>query len=471
MGYLKKEYRIIAEKMDKELRLPKDWSRFVKKEAAKDSLIIKTQGICTCCNCKNEFKSKKKINEIEKCPKCKGEYLIKRNNYKWHTFTPRRVILLDKMEESWIIRLFEIHSWYVNGKIRHSDAIEYGRIVLSKDLHFVNNRLYCCSYGNEKVRTYEKMKSWRLYRNGYDKLNAEGKTYHNNLKELFKDNEYKYSQLWNLAKREKIDITYYLNNNLPSTELLIKMQLYKLALCPKTFNKQGNFEERFGIGKEYYEFMKKYNIDIDELDILRLYKKKDIAPIKYLRMYKIEHLKKIAKYMSMDKFIEFTKSTKEFDMHIYIDYIGFLEDLQLDLKNKKYLFPEDIRKEHDKYEKQVKIRKDSIVKRKIGERYEELQKNIFSNNKYFIVPAKSVNELEDESKQQNNCVRTYAERYSKGNCDIYFMREKENPKKSLVTVEVQKNKVVQSRIKNNRDINKIQKNFLDKWEDKVLNVA
>lgn len=471
MGYLKKEYRKIAEKMDKELRLPRDWSRFVKKEATKDGLIIKTKGICTCSNCKNQFKSKKRINEKEKCPKCKNEYLIKRNNYMWHSFKPRRLILMNKMEDSWVIRLFEVHSWYANGKIGHTGAIEFGRIVLSKGLHFVNNRLYCCSYGNEKVRTYEEIKKWRLYRNGYDKLNSEGKMYYNNLKELFKDTEYKYSQLWNLAKKENIDITYYLDNNLPSTELLIKMKLYKLALCPKTFNKQGNFEERFGIGKEYYEFMKKYNIDIDELYVLNLYKKKDIEKIRYLKMYKIEHLKKIAKYMAMDKFIEFAKSKNEFDMQIYIDYIGFLEDLQIDPKNKKYLFPEDINKEHDKFEKQVEIKKDGIVKRKIGERYKELQKNIFSNNKYFIVPAKSVNELEDESKQQNNCVRIYAERYSKGNCDIYFMREKDKPEKSLVTVEVQRNKVVQSRIKNNKDINKIQKNFLDKWEDKVLNVA
>jgi len=471
VGYLKKEYRIILEKMDKELKLPKDWSRFVKKEAAKDNLIIKTKGICTCCNCKNEFKSKKKINEMEKCPKCKGEYLIKRINYKWHIFKPRRVILLDKMEESWIIRLFEIHSWLANGEMRHSGAIEYGRIVLAKNLHFVNNRLYCCSYGNEKVRTFEKIEKWRLYHEGTYELETEGKTYHNNLKELFKDTEYNYSQLWNLAKKENIDITYYLKNNLPSTELLIKLKLYKLALCPKTFNKQGNFETRFGIGKEYYEFMKRYNIDIDELHILNFYKKKDIDKIRQLKKYKIEHLKKIAKYMSMDKFIEFAKSKKEFDMHLYIDYLGFLEDLQIDLKNKKYLFPEDIRGEHDKFEKQIEIKKDGIVKRKIGERYKELQKNIFSNNKYFIVPAKSVKELEDESKQQNNCVRTYAERYSKGNCDIYFMREKENPKKSLVTIEVKNNKVVQSRIKNNRDINKNQKNFLDKWENKVLNAA
>lgn len=467
MGYLKKQYREILERMDQKLKLPKNWNRFVKKEAEKDNFIIKTKGICTCCNCKTEFKSKKKVNEIEKCPKCKNEYLIKRANYMWHYFEPRKLALLDKMDGSWIIRMFEIKSRYSNGEIYHSDAIEYGRRDLSKELSFVNNRMYNCGYGLEKVRE-QPITSWRVYRYNLDTF---GKLFHGNLKELFKNTEYEYSQLWNLAKKEKIDITYYLENNLPSTELLIKQKLYKLALCPKTFNKKGGFENRFGIGKEYYNFMKKNNINIDELEILKLYKKKNIEKIRELKRYRVEHLKKIAKYMTIDKFEEFAKSKEKFDMQIYNDYIEFLEDLQLDLKDKELLFPENIQEEHDKYEKQVRIRGDEIVKRKIGERYAELQKNIFSNNRYFIVPAKSIEELEDESRQQKNCVRTYATKYSKGNCDIYFMREKEWPDKSLVTVEVQNNIVVQSRMKCNKQIDKNEKNFLDKWEERVLNVA
>mgnify|MGYP003306511494 CR=1 FL=1 len=89
----------------------------------------------------------------------------------------------------------------------------------------------------------------------------------------------------------------------------------------------------------------------------------------------------------------------------------------------------------------------------------------------MIFPAKSVKELEDESKQQNHCVRTYAEKYANGKCDIYFMREIDKPKNSLVTIEVREDKIVQSRIKNNGEPDRIQKNFLKKWETKVLNAA
>lgn len=377
MSYLRKMYSDKIEQIDKELKFPKGWNYFVKGEAKKDNLIIKTKGKCICGNCKTEFKSKKKINEIEKCPKCKKEYLIKKSNCMWHDFEDRTLVLLDKLDEDWIIRLFVIKSRYANGVMHHSKEIEYGRVILPENLNFVNNRLYCGMYGCEKVREYVSIAKWRQYHNGYGELGTAGKLFSNNLKELFKDTQYKYSELWTLAKKENIDITYYLKNNFKSTEMLIKLGLYKLALCPKTFNRQGSFEKIFGIGKQYYQFMKKYNIDIDELNVLKLYKKKDIEKIKYLKQFRLNHLTKISKYIDLDKFIEFSKSTKNFDMGIYVDYIGFLEDLELDLKNKKYLFPKDIMAEHDKYQFQVNIRGDEITKKNITKRYEELKKIFF----------------------------------------------------------------------------------------------
>ncbi|MCF0125371.1 MAG: PcfJ domain-containing protein, partial [Clostridia bacterium] len=99
---------------------------------------------------------------------------------------------------------------------------------------------------------------------------------------------------------------------------------------------------------------------------------------------------------------------------------------------------------------------------------ETLIKNVFKNNEFIIFPASSVAELVEESKQQNNCVRTYAERYADGNCDIYFMRKIDTPNVSLVTVEVRDNKVVQKRTKNNEKTNKKQDKFLDTWQKKVL---
>ena len=157
--------------------------------------------------------------------------------------------------------------------------------------------------------------------------------------------------------------------------------------------------------------------------------------------------------------------------YLYKDYLRFAKLLGFDLKNNKYVFPKNLREAHDQLENQYEVQCDEIMRKAIRKRGKELSINIFKNNKFIILPAFTLKALQDESKQQNNCVRTYAERYAEGECDIYFLRNAKNIKSSLVTVEVKNNKVVQSRIKNNDDPNETQLAFLNEWEQKVLKGA
>ena len=159
------------------------------------------------------------------------------------------------------------------------------------------------------------------------------------------------------------------------------------------------------------------------------------------------------------------------DIHMYKDYLRFAKLLGLDLKNNKYAFPEDLKESHDELEKQYEINNKKIVNLAIMKRSNELSKNTFKDNKFIVLPAASIKDLQNESSQQNNCVRTYAEKYAEGLCDIYFMRYINAPKKSLVTVEVKNNKIVQSKIKNNRVPTVEQLQFLKIWEQKILNIC
>ena len=106
--------------------------------------------------------------------------------------------------------------------------------------------------------------------------------------------------------------------------------------------------------------------------------------------------------------------------------------------------------------------------KKIRKRYNQIKNTTFSDDQFIIFPVKKVEELIDESKQQNNCVKTYASSIASGECDIYFMRYVACPDKSLVTVEVKNHRVVQQRIKNNRDTTEEQKRFLKEWETSIL---
>ena len=80
--------------------------------------------------------------------------------------------------------------------------------------------------------------------------------------------------------------------------------------------------------------------------------------------------------------------------------------------------------------------------------------------------------MKNESKQQNNCVyKNYSEKYAFGDTDIYFLRSLDAPQKSLVTIEVSNNKVIQSRTKNNSRTSKEQDSFIKKWENEILKAA
>ena len=328
---------------------------------------------------------------------------------------------------------------------------------------------------------FYKADKWREYTRNYSIIDY-SIVFPNNIKSLLKDTEYKYSCIWDIAKHSTyIDLPKLLQNKndyaINRIELLAKMKLYHLALRANEFSSHGSFQNIFGVPKDYYPFMKRYNITYKQLEILRLLKEKDINKIRYLEKFvgygeNTDNLEEISQYISLNRFIKYAKMHRgKVDTYLYKDYLRFAKLLGFDLKNNRYAFPKKLKEEHDKLEKQYEIQSKKIINKAIIKRSKELSANKYQNNTFIILPARNLKDLQEESKQQNNCVRTYAEKYAEGNCDIYFMRTTDKPKKSLVTVEVKNNKIVQSRIKNNKTPNEKQIQFLQKWEQNVLKEA
>lgn len=71
---------------------------------------------------------------------------------------------------------------------------------------------------------------------------------------------------------------------------------------------------------------------------------------------------------------------------------------------------------------------------------------------FSIIHPKTTEEIKDEAAQQNNCVASYIDSVIKGDCNIVFLRSTESKDKSLVTMEVRHNKVVQAKGKFNREL-------------------
>lgn len=85
-------------------------------------------------------------------------------------------------------------------------------------------------------------------------------------------------------------------------------------------------------------------------------------------------------------------------------------------------------------------------------------------NYVFIYPN-TTQEIKDEAVQQNNCVASYIKRVLNGECHILFMRDKEELDKSLITIEVRNDKIVQYKGKFNRDCTPKEVEAIQKWNE------
>ncbi len=493
MGYVKVAYQRMFEYLDYNTDLPKGWNEFVKKQEKKQNLIIKSsKNRCHCTNCNHDFFSKKKVKEYTKCPYCKNKYLIKRSNLKYYDFKDY-LSILDIIDGIFVIRYFELKTIIDANHNRNSSVVEFAREIPTDK----NNRNYygynygSSMYVNERVAKcqchiyiyhhsgyYVNPEKWRQYTRNYSLIDY-SIVFPNNIKKVLKNTDFKYSCIWDLAKHSTyIDLPDLLKNkseySIQRIEMLTKMKLYNLALREREFSSKGSFQDIFGVSKDFYPFMKKHNITYRQLKLLRLLKEKNINKIRYLEQFisygeSTNDLEEISGYISLNRFIKYSKMHHgNVKPYIYRDYLKFAKILGYDLKNNRYAFPKNLKEEHDRLEKQYKIQNETIIKKAILRRGKELLKNKYQDTKFIILPARSLQAMQNESKQQSNCVRTYAEDYAGGVCDIYFMRDIAKPKKSLVTVEVKNNKVVQSRIKYNNDPDEKQLKFLNEWENKVL---
>lgn len=143
---------------------------------------------------------------------------------------------------------------------------------------------------------------------------------------------------------------------------------------------------------------------------------------------------------------------------------------QLSIKYNKY--PRNFLTTHKiacrNYNRMKKEFSEELFQKRINKKYE------CSFGDYIFIYPKSTQDIKDEACMQNNCVASYIDRVIDGECHILFLRKKNKPNESLVTIEVVNNHIVQAKRKFNEPvtdkeqgvINAFNKKFANK-EDKV----
>lgn len=87
----------------------------------------------------------------------------------------------------------------------------------------------------------------------------------------------------------------------------------------------------------------------------------------------------------------------------------------------------------------------------------------YEDDEYTIVIPSSIKDFVDEAAMQHNCLKAYISRVLDGETTIVFMRRRERPEKSYVTVEICNGAIIQARRKFNEDISDEDRAFLIKY--------
>ena len=103
---------------------------------------------------------------------------------------------------------------------------------------------------------------------------------------------------------------------------------------------------------------------------------------------------------------------------------------------------------------------ENLFKGRVNKAYEYKFKD------YCFIYPDSTQDIKDEAVQQNNCVASYIDKVIDGKCHIMFLRKRETPDKSLVTIEIRNNQIVQALRRFNNPVTEKDQEAIDAWNKK-----
>ena len=419
-----------------------------------------------CTNCETEYHDKKiKIGERKKCPVCKIKSEVHRKTANPGCFEALLTLTHVNKRNELIMRTFDFKKRFDKATRTFSyEVFEIYRYNIDRNIFVKKNvkvnfwYIYYIFDPKDKWRVTQRGCSWAR------DVRLTGKIIGSSKKKNISKTKYKYaclleaSKIWDL--RQYIEVYEIF----PEIEIILKMgmkEYFKDLMRFMEIRDVENVRKFLKENKRFYKIWSKVNpksaemqmmVDLDTYD----YKfAQDALTVRYRKRQNI--------YASDRKVVNYLKKQGQ-DFSFWLDYVDFIQRLGISL-DKNRLFPKDLKTEHDKMSKNLKILNDEAYEDDIAEFEEMLRPYNLENKRYLIRCAKTIDELKDESNQMNHCVRNYIPKIAHHKSAVFFLREQSEKEKSLVTIEIDPvDKVLlQARRKDNAEPTSEQMSFINEW--------
>ena len=419
-----------------------------------------------CTNCETEYHDKKiKIGERKKCPVCKIKSEVHRKTANPGCFEALLTLTHVNKRNELIMRTFDFKKRFDKATRTFSyEVFEIYRYNIDRNIFVKKNvkvnfwYIYYIFDPKDKWRVTQRSSSWAK------DVRLTGKIIGSSKKKNISKTKYKYACL--LEATKIWDLRQYIEvyEMFPEIEIILKMgmrEYFKDLMRFMEIRDVENVRKFLKENKRYYKIWSKVNpriaemqmmVDLDTYD----YKfAKDALTVRYRKRQNI--------YASDRKVVNYLKKQGQ-DFSFWLDYVDFIQRLGISL-DKNRLFPKDLKTEHDKMSKNLKILNDEAYEDDIAEFEEMLRPYNLENKRYLIRCAKTIDELKDESNQMNHCVRNYIPKIAHHKSAVFFLREQSEKEKSLVTIEIDPvDKVLlQARRKDNAEPTSEQMYFINEW--------
>jgi predicted RNA-binding Zn-ribbon protein involved in translation (DUF1610 family) len=428
-------------------------------------------GYCTACQTDMELKWAKH-RKAGVCPNCGRKITFLAEGRATRISDYKTYSILQRVVGGFMLRHFwEIRSYMQDYRNPRQWRVEEYRFFFSDDL--------------SNIHMFQSWENWCDYRPSsawherkWISTVPKDFLYTRNLTGILSDSPWKYSGLYDYAKRVGQFDTFAFLKEFPKKsciEFLVKMKLDRLVRDAISSSDQtGNqfvdltattIKGVFKINWQDLPHICKMDMNLDEIDLLEYLRNKGKS-LSETELHWIRHnlkgrygvsnerIKEILEYMTPHKIIRYlTKQAIMLHVDVpdfsglliqWTDYIRNAIWLSHDIRKNTVLFPMDLIKFHDKYAAQ---RKREEVASQYGE-IERIEAEINDQYQYetktFLIraPHEAV-EIVDEGDVLQHCVDGYVGTMAEHDCVILFIRQIEDPDKPFYTLEVRNNEVQQ----------------------------
>lgn len=161
-------------------------------------------------------------------------------------------------------------------------------------------------------------------------------------------------------------------------------------------------------------------------------------------------------------------------MQLWSDYLRMLKTLECDLTDKYLIYPNSLKREHDKASRKITQVQNEKINEAFRKRAKENEKYEWENDRFKVLIPHEITELYEEGRRLSHCVGSYGQYVADGSRIIAFIRKVDDVDTPLCTIEIRDNQIVQARGYSNRPADNIPyvRKFMTAWaKEKGLSVA